>query len=148
MPAYEVDEAQFEIPTGWADLSVTSVELESPEGIVRVVVQRNPAEKQDLATLARRRVVEVRRQLPSFEQLQEATITVDGREAAELTITYRHQETLMFQHSLAFIVGRRFLVFAVVAPVTLRETAERVFAHAVSTLEIRTPQDPPFESQN
>jgi hypothetical protein len=54
----------------------------------------------------------------------------------------------MYQHSLAFVIGRKFVILAVVAPLKLREQAEPIFAHAVQTLEIRTPDDPPFDSPN
>ncbi|AKT42212.1 DcrB-related protein [Chondromyces crocatus] len=141
MAAYETDEARFDVPASWLDRSVTSLEYSSPEGVTRVVVQREPTEQRTLKDLHTARLVDLRRRLAAFELILEEEVLVAGRAAVELGMRYRDEDAHLYQHAVTLIVGEKLVTVGVLGPVKAGEHIDALFQRLRATITIRDAED-------
>ncbi len=137
MAAYETDEARFEVPPGWADRSVTALEYSRPEGLLRVVVMREPRGKSELGALHKARLVDLRRRLAGFELVHEDEVLLAGRPAFDVAMRYRDEEAHLYQRTATMIVGAKLVSVGVVAPASLVAQADELFQRIRASLVIR-----------
>lgn len=137
MPDYRTQEAHYELPSGWVDGSVNTLEYEHAAGTIRLIVTRVHPDKPSLEELVDDRLAEQRRKMPFFEQLDRHAKTVSHTPCVDVTITFRDGDTRMFQRSLTLIVGKRVVTMASHGPAEARADITGLFERVVSTLEVR-----------
>jgi hypothetical protein len=137
MPFYRTQEAGFDIPSGWVDGTVTSLEYRRPEGLIRLLVARTVPEDKPLAELVEMRLADLRRKLPFFELERQAEGLTGGMATVEVVVTFREGEQQSYQRGLCFILDRKFMVLSVNGPVALRGEMDVMFGQASATLRPR-----------
>lgn len=141
MPEYRTQEAYFELPSGWVDASVNTLEYARPEGTLRLVVTRVPRGKDKLDKLVEDRLVEQRRRLPFFEVKGRQDKTISNTPCAEILIGYRDGDTSMLQRTVSFVIGSRFVVFAAVGRLDQEVEVTALLDRALDSLEVRKNDD-------
>ncbi len=139
MSLYMTQEAGFELPAGWIDASITLLEYTRPGGPIRVGLSRTERGGKDLPALMEERLTEQRRKLPFFEIIGRAERTVAGLGAMVVNAEHEEASQKMYQRSLSFVLGGRFLVLGVSGPTSHRVEIDAIFDRVVPTITLRTP---------
>ncbi|MDI1436345.1 MULTISPECIES: DcrB-related protein [Polyangium] len=137
MSLYITHEAGFELPANWVDGTVNLLEYARPEGTIRVGVSRSERGGKDLAACVEERHVEQRRKLPFFELLGRSERLCAGLPAIDVKVTYEDSKQKIYQRTLGFVIGGRFVSLGVTATLSQQAEADAIFERAASTLSLR-----------
>lgn len=137
MGEYRTQEAYFELPPGWLDASINTLEYPRPEGKLRLIVTRIPSGKDTLAKLVDDRLVEQRRRLPFFELIERQEKTISNTACSEIAIGFRDGETPMLQRAVSFLIGSRLVVFAAMGKRAQEAEVTALLGRALDSLEVR-----------
>jgi hypothetical protein len=137
LPIYRTHEAQYELPSGWVDGSVNTLEYALPAGNIRLIVTRAHPDKPNLEALVDDRIADQRRKMPFFEQLDRHGKTIAKTPCIEVAITFRDGDKRMYQRSLTLIVGKRMVVMAAHGPDELRSEMVSLFDRVLGSLVVR-----------
>jgi hypothetical protein len=141
MPTYTVNEASWEIPTGWRDRTVNifSYGTEPPLPLSLVVSRDELKSGQTLADFADEQVKQFGEKLHQFRLLGKRQLTVSGAVALEAEFTWRSEKGPMHQRQVYVPTAgsSKLVIMTATAPVKIADDDQEKLNALLESFQFR-----------
>lgn len=141
MAEYHMDEAVFDVPTGWTDRSLhalTTVVPNSRDRLTLTVSREDPPRGTPLGRHVDRALAEQKRALTSFEILDRADeVDLGGVVATTARVRWRNAQGPIYHRHVYVLVHGRVLAFTGTCKYKHHEACDQEIDAMVATLAIR-----------
>jgi len=139
MGEYFMNEAAFDLPSGFVDRTITYLEnqMEDGTGIVLVIEREPLPEGLSLREAAAKHVAESRVRLRGYSVMFEQANEVASVPVVEIGSRWRDDDGFIYRRQTHLVVGSTWLIVAGESPLELREACDQVVDQVVQTLRIR-----------